>query len=444
MKFKAKISDALLLLATAIVIIISIVLWIFIMTNDQRFSQLNQSNNSSNRQQVKTRNAKSLYDLYMPTNSFGFKNGKLYHLYDSKNNLSFEFSKDLQKLKIKKIILHSSKQADYKEFLNNSNYIQLTYPDQITFDLFSNISTKNNHQFNRVFIPLDTNQMIFAGNDKNDHLYQLKIKNANFDRLRQFAKQAHYKTAVTLVRLKAGYVPFYNKREKWNVYSYLTNRQADSYFVARLLGTSGVSSKTSKKGSTTYSLNYYTRLRVPKNNENNNDYLYMHYEKNRYQTVTDRLLDSIYYVHRLGLTEQDLRFFDTNKSSIKYTNYVEGTPVFLNQHDVQINTNFTSDSITVAFNSTNLQIPIPFDGQTITLEPTSEIVQKLKNHGLKEDKIQEIVVGSKVEKDSTRDNLVNLVPTYYVKAYGEWKSVNEWLSLELHSYQEQVNEGSVN
>lgn len=435
MKFKAKFTDVLLLLVTAAAIILSIVLWIFIMTNDQRFSQINQSDTSM-RQQIRNRNNKSLYDLYIPTSSYGFKNGKAYRLYDSKNNLSFEFSKDLQKMKVKQTKLISSNQADYAKLLNNSNYLQLTYPDQITLNLFASGSTKkDNREFNRIFIAQNNNKVIYVGNDKNGKIYRLSISKVNFDRLRKYAQNAHYKTAVSFVRLKSGYTAFYDKSEKWRVYSYLTNRQSDSYFVARLLGTSGVSSRTSKKGRTTYSLNYYTRLLVPKSNTNTNDYLYTHYEKNQYSSATDRLLDSIYYVHRLGLTEQDLRFFDADNASIKYTNYVEGTPVFLNKHDVQVNTNFSTDSITVAFNSTNLQIPIPFDGQTTTLEPTNDVIQKLKNHGLQESEIDKIVVGSKVERDSTRNNLVNLVPTYYVKAYGEWKSADEWLKQDLSVYQ---------
>lgn len=442
MKFKSKFSDLLLLIVTAIAIIVSIVLWIFIMTNDQRFSQINQANNSS-RDQIKNRNTKSLYDLYIPTSSYGFKDGELYRLYDSKNNLSFEFSKDMQKLKVTSIKLKSSSQSSYEALLKNDNYIQLTYPDQITFNLFTDVSVKkDNRQFNRIFISLDNNNTMLVGNDKNYKLYQLNLKDANFDRLRSYAKNAHYKSQVEFIRLKSGYTAFYKHNEKWNVYSYLTNRQTDSYFVARLLGTSGVTSRTSKKGHTTYVLNYYTRLKVPKTAENNNDYFYTHYGKNHYTTLTDRFLDSIYYVHRIGLMEQDLRFFDADDSSIKYTNYVEGTPVFLNQHDVQINTNFTSDAITVDFNSTNLQIPIPFDGQTTTLESTNDLMQKLKNHGMHEDEIDEIVVGSKVEKDGIHSNLVNLVPTYYVKAYGEWKSAKEWLQQDLSAYQVPVNQES--
>lgn len=161
--------------------------------------------------------------------------------------------------------------------------------------------------------------------------------------------------------------------------------------------------------------------------------------KNHLATTTDRLLDSVYYVHRLGLMEQDLRFFDAEDNSVKYINYVEGLPVFLNKHDVQVDTHFSNDAVTVAFNSTNLQIPIPFDGQTTTLEATEKVIERLKQHGLMQDNIENILIGAQVEDDKSHDNLVNLVPTYYVKAYGEWKSVNEWLKQDLSFYK--TNEG---
>ena len=44
MKFKFKFGDFFLGLATFVVIVLSIILWIFIMTSDQRFSRINQTN----------------------------------------------------------------------------------------------------------------------------------------------------------------------------------------------------------------------------------------------------------------------------------------------------------------------------------------------------------------------------------------------------------------
>lgn len=439
MKFKFKFSDLILEIATVVVIILSIVLWIFIMTSDQRFSRINQT--QTTHQQARSRNNKSLYDLYIPTNAYGFVDGKLYRLYDSKNNLPLEFSKELQNIEVESDVTKtSSTREKYEEVLNSPDYIQLSYPDEITFGLFTKLKTnKGNREFNRIFIP-KSNKWFYLGNDQNTSLYKVKLKKANFDTLRKYVKKAKNKFAVQFVRLKSGYSAFYTKSESWKVYSYLTTTQADSYFVSRLLGTSGVTSRTSKNGHTTYSYNYYTRLRVPQSGEkNHHNYLYTHYEKEKIPTATNRLFDSVYYVHRLGLTEQDLRFFDADKNSVHYTNYIEGIPVFLNNHDLQVDTKFSSDAVTVAFNSTNFQIPIPFDGQTQTIESTDEMISSLEKHGLKQADIERVMVGFKVEKDSSHDNLVNLIPTYYVKAYGEWKSESEWLKQDLNIYQKQAN-----
>ena len=49
-----------------------------------------------------------------------------------------------------------------------------------------------------------------------------------------------------------------------------------------------------------------------------------------------------------------------------------------------------------------------------------------------------------MEKDSSRHGLINLVPTYYVKAYDEWKSVSEWEKQDVTTYRkfnESVNNG---
>lgn len=447
MRFKFKFGEFFLGLATTLVIALSIVLWIFIMTSDQRFSNIGQNQNNTTKEQVRNHSAKSLYDLYIPTASYGFHNGQLCQIYDSKNNLTLEFTKEIKKAKainkIKKVV---NSQTEYEKYLNDPQYIQLAYPDEITFSLFNrlNNAADDNREFNRFFVSA-SNNVIYLGNDRTTSIYRIKISGSNFDRLRKYAKNAKSKNPVRLVRLKEGYSPFYTKALAGKVYSYLTNHQSYSYFVSRLLGTSGVTSKTNKSGQTIYSLNYYTRLKVPSPNSGEHNYLYTHYEKNKIPSTTNRLLDSVYYVHQLGLTEQDLRFFDADGSNVSYLNYIEGIPVFLNKHDLQIRTTFSTESINVAFNSINFQIPIPFDGQTKELKPTQDVINELANHGLNQSDIQRIIVGFTVEKDNSHHSLINLIPTYYVKAYDEWKSLSEWEKQDISAYQKYsnavVNEG---
>ena len=438
MKFKFKFGDFFLGLATFVVIVLSIILWIFIMTSDQRFSRINQTNNQVTRGQARTKNNKSLYDLYIPTNAYGFIDGKPYRLYDSKNNLPFEFTKELRQVTATDLKKIGNNRTQYQELLNNPNFIQLSYPDQVTFGLFTPLanSKQKNRELNRIIIP-DKNKWVYLGNDQSNTIYKVSLKKANFNRLRRYAKKAKNKTPVNFVRLKSSYSAFYSKSVNWSVYSYITTSQSDSYFVSRLLGTSGVTSKTNKNGRTTYSYNYYTRLKVPAAGErNDHNFQYTHFEKGKIPSVNNRLLDSVYYVHKLGMTEQDLRFFDADNNVVRYTNYIEGIPVFLNDHDLQVNNSFSSDAINIEFNSINFQIPIPFDGQTQSLESTYDLVDSLEKHGLHQNDIERIMVGFKVEKDNSHHSLVNLIPTYYIKAYGEWKSQDEWQKQNISIYKD--------
>lgn len=424
MKSKSKLSDILLSIGTFIVFTLSIVLWIFIMTNDQYFSRINQTNNVS--QNSRTQRSRIIYNLYIPTSSYGFENGQPYRLYDAKKNLSLEFIKELKDVKYQSINKTGSGTREYEQLLNNPKYLQLVFPNEVSVNLFTKKSLKSTDQkFRRCFVSSDNN-VLYLGNDKTATIYRIDLVNANFDRLREFASKAQGKKPVKFMRMKNRYETFYIKPENWRVYSYLTNTQTDSYFVSRLLGTANVTSSTNKKGWTTYSLNYYTKLRVPNAKAGRHDLLYTRYEKQKDLTENDALINSVEYVHKLGLSEQDLRYFDTTADQLSYSNYIEGIPVFMGKHSPQVSTKLTQDTEEVAFNSLELQIPIPFDGQTRTLEPTNNVIQRLVNAGLKKSEIQRIIVAYQLEKDNSHDSLVNLIPTYFIKAYDQWKSVKEW------------------
>lgn len=439
MKFKFKFGDFFLMLGTLLVFGLSIVLWIFVMTNDQYFSHINQT--SSVTQQARNRLNNSVYDLYIPTSSYGFKNGQLYRLYDSKKNLPLEFTKELKGIKFKNLSIASTSRSEYEHLLNNPDYIQLTFPDEVSIKLFTKQgSSASGQKFRRVFISAN-NDRLYLGNDQTMTVYQIDLARANFAKLRNYASHARSKTPVKFVRLKNNYEVFYTKAESWRVYSYLTNSQTDSYFVSRLLGTTNVTARSSKKGWVTYSLNYYTKLRIPKSGTKKHDFLYTKYEKSKNLAMHEQLLDSVDYVHKVGLSEQDLRFFDTNGMAISYTNYIEGLPVFTAQHTPQIKTTFTPESMQVAFNNIDLQIPIPFDGQTRNLPATDTVLQELVNKGLKKDQIQRIIVGFRMVKDNSHDHLANLIPTYYVKAYNRWQSLDEWQKQDLSVLNKTNKEG---
>lgn len=435
MKFRFKLSNLLLHIATLSMIILSIVLWVFVMTNDQRFSHFIQQPKVE-KGKLSQHNFKSLRDLYLPTNTYDYRDHKLYQIYDSKRNLPFEFSKECNNIKVDKADKLTSSRHSYRRLLNSPDYIQLTYSDHITTAVTFNLEQKvrANYAFNRIFLPEKSNAYLYLGNDHQQRLYRLNLKNADFSLFRKYTHHAHDKVPVSLIRLQAGYFPSYNQSFSKNVYSYLVDHSDNSYFVSRLLGTSGVSSKTNHHGRTTYTAGYNSRLQVPKDGrQNDHNFVYTNYEKAKRNTASSKLLDSVYYVHQLGLMEQDLHFFDADENSISYTNFIEGSPVFLNQHDLQIQIEFSGDVVTNRFNSTNLQIPIPVNREKRTVEATPQLLSALSKKGLNRQNIQAIVLGFKAVNDNKRENLLELVPTYYVKALGQWRSADEWQQADVAS-----------
>ncbi|BDR59833.1 hypothetical protein [Lactobacillus xylocopicola] len=421
MKSKLKLGDFILLLGTVAVFLLSIFLWIFIMVNDQYFSHVEQTSSVTEHSR-----SRIVYNLYIPTSSYSYQNGQLYRLYDAKKNLPIEFIRELKNTKYQGVEKISTSPKKYEQLLNNHDNLQLTFPNEVSMNLFTKTSPqKNEPKFRRVFVTA-SDRYLYLGNDRTYTIYRVNFTKADFSRLRKYARNAHGRSPVELVRLKDGYEVFYTKLGHWRVYSYLTNSQTDSYFVSRLFGTSNVTSSSNKKGWTTYALNYYTKLRVPDAKSKHHNFLYSRYEKQKSESTSKRQLDSVEYVHKLGLSEQDLRYFDTVGNSVSYINYIEGIPVFLDSHNPQVKATFLQDEVELAFNNIDLQIPIPFDGQMRTLPTSGEVMKKMLNVGLKRSEIQRVIVAYRVEQDNTRNNLINLVPIYYVKAYNQWKSVVEW------------------
>ena len=441
MKFKFKLGDALLLIGTLTVFFLSIVLWIFIMTNDQYFNHISQTSRVT--EQTRSRRDRIVSNLYIPTNSYGFKNGQLYRLYDAKKNLPLEFVKEIKGTKYRNIKEISTDKMQYEEMLHNEDCVQLSFPKEVSINLFTKKNVKKGDpKFRRVFIT-SSNDFLYLGNDKTYTIYRINLIKGNFNKLRNYANNARGRIPVEFVRLKNCYEVFFTKQDHWRIYSYLTNTQTDSYFVSRLLGTTNVTTRSNKKGWVTYSLNYYTNLRVPKAKTERHDFHYTRFEKRKDISLNEQLLESVNFVHKLGLSEQDLRYFDTTNDSISYANYVEGIPVFWDNSSPQVVTSFTGDAVKVDFNNTDLQIPIPFDGQTKTLPSSITVMQRLVNAGMRKEEIQRIIVAFGVEKDNSHDHLVNLVPGYYVKAYNQWKSLAEWEKvdfLSLNKYKQAIME----
>lgn len=426
MRYSKRLGSILLNVALWLAVIVSIVLADYVWTSDSRFAHIQtQSENPS----ISRRVNKTSRNLFMPTGVYHRRNGQLYAVNDERNNLPLEFSKELRKTTVNSPLLFSQDQKNYHRFLRRDGFLQLTYNDQVTFAMLdSRFKHHKASEFNRIFIPFAKSKYIWAGNDKNYRLYRLAVKPDSFKRLLKVASLGDSE-AVRLNRMQGREVPFYTKPVTIKVYSYLVNHQADSYFAAQLLGTAGVSRRNSRNGKQVYALNggIYQRL-TTKPGSNQYDY-FNYYGGRSLRGNNGRLTTSSYYVEKIGLLDQDLRFFEADGQQLSYQNYVESYPVFVTSDDQpQAELHFRKSGMALSFNSTDLQIPIPYEGKTVTLPATTTVYSRLEQSGLRASQLENFLIGFTLKKDSSHDKLVNLQPTYFVKIAGRWHRANDWIS----------------
>lgn len=425
MRFKDKFSRIALRVSLIAMVALSVILSAIIWGSDARFARIEET---SNQTQNKDLGRRSLRDIYLPTQTFYFKDKQMYQVYDTKNNLPLEFSNLTQSLKPLLPLRVWSSQTKYEKMLMNPDYIQLTYPDQITISLFlTNVRRTDSREFNRFFVSTKSNKYIYLGNDENYTIYRVRLSDVSFKNLIDHIRNAQTQMPVTLEKVHDDYLPFYDKNTSLPTYSYLTNEESDSYFVYRLLGSNNPN-QHNDDDTITYSNGIYERLIAAKRTHN---YEYIDYQQDQVpKTISRKLNDSLYYVRKIGLSEPDLRFFDADNNTVIYQNYVEEYPIFLpGKNKMRAQVKFASNGMTINFNSLDLQIPIPNDGNKKTLIPTSEAIDKLYSKGYHRKDIDRIIIGYTVKSSGDKHKkLVDLEPAYYIKIDKQWKTLDEWLN----------------
>lgn len=433
-KFKFKFNDFLLHLTTLTVILISIGLWVTVMTSDQRFSRISNESSSQSSASLST-HYRNVQSFYAPGQTYVFQNGVRYQVHDAKRNLPLKFVQYLEKVKLGTIEKMSTTASDYEKLLADQNYIMFAYPDQINFTvLLGKKQINSSLQFNRVFVPVKSKtRYLYFGNDSGSRVYRLKIKSGSFQQLAKYVKSAQDKQEVSFLHLKKLYVPFYSKAVKVKEYSYLISYQSSSYYASRLLGSS-YRKTVAKNGHTVYTAGYSKRLQVPKEGKSSDhQYLYQSYLTSQQRPATQRMLEGAAYVKQLGLAEQDLRFFESSGKTVSYINYIEGYPIFANDTLAQTKVTIGTESVSVAFSSINLQIPIPYDGHVKTLPKTATLLKEMNSIGIKESEIEKIAIGYHIQADKKRSDLITLVPTYFIKVGGSWNSLAGWKKAKVEN-----------
>lgn len=148
------------------------------------------------------------------------------------------------------------------------------------------------------------------------------------------------------------------------------------------------------------------------------------------EEVEDDIYDQSYhYVNRLESSIGSLRFFDRSKDSITYRTFIEGFPVFGDEYQGEVSftledTGSATPQVTIKSSMNTIQIPIPSE-ETVQLPATKTVIENLMAAGANQSLLQGMVIGYQRQNVKNADEIVDMIPMWYLKYDGQWYSAAE-------------------
>ncbi|MGR3741161.1 YycH family regulatory protein [Companilactobacillus sp. DQM5] len=429
-----KISRTIIQGLVVIAIIISFVLSFLIWTNNSRYQM--QSNTDIAKNKVNIQNVVTKREVYSPSQILWNDGKDIKMVYNNKHNIVSAFQKDMGKWRFTRVKTQSKNDvAKYKEFINNKDSVQLLYPLQMSLSYYGQMLNKNSLKrndktmFNRVLFYLDKDDKnIYLGNDETHTIYRVSVNSGDSTNIRKLLAKTDVSLRVGLEVKNKRVDVNYLDRVSLRPYSYLVSKQEDNGYISSLLGSNDISTRRSGD-TTTYSASAYQRLVSDKNKGTlaYYDYSKEHFPKSKTE-VLNKGVDIINQINN-PLSNAKLSHVDWKNRVLVYREYVEGFPTFEKSDFGAVKITFNKSEQVTQFSNSVIQVPVPSDQKPITLKSTAEIMNDLKTHGYDTNKISYIDLGYKWEKDDDNDDIVDLIPSYFIRIGNTWSSLEELIGV---------------
>lgn len=418
---------------------LSLFLTFLIWTSNQSLEQENYENPVVTDENNQLNN-QNFARVFSPTQVVNAQNGQNYVLINQQNDLISSLIAMLKSWNLKLNQIQTLDDKSYLEKLNNQNYTQVVYTDSMSLNVFSDVIDKkelrqnDDFMFNRVFIPKDLDNHIYFANDQTKEIYAVERGGYDASGFNKLVDDYGFKTPAKFIKLASNrYVLNYTTEPKLSVYSYMIYREMEDSYVSRLLGNNIAPPQTNYV--TTYKSGSSKRLVVDKNNDS---LQYSDVSMTKIPQDLQSLFEqSFQSISNLKTRLVEWRYYSSSDEAadkqITYRNYVEGLPVFSQTENGVASVKYSNSGEEMNFTNQMLKVPIPPDGKVATLPTTSELLNQLKKIGYDYQNIQDVELGFEWQKDATNNDLIDLVPTYYVK-------VND----KLVNYETLINKSSTN
>ncbi|WP_040534715.1 YycH family regulatory protein [Schleiferilactobacillus shenzhenensis] len=434
-----RLSSIALRIALIIAVGISFVLTYMIMAHNTLFNQPSQDVVGDNTSTVQNSTVQSLGDVYLPIRVVYHDDVAEKLVYNRKNNLMANLQKRLAKGDLNAVGAGRKLSAkDYADRLNQKNSIMMIYPDRITWRLFTDTFKQSSKladtdfAFDRLIFTPKGNQLQVAFLNDSTRMVRTATMKGEYTALTRLVRDADFTAQCKYVVLNDAIQLFFTKSFTMNPYSYLVSYTPDNEFVNNLMSqaeTSNIESKSA--GDATQYVSGSQKLIVPKTGHL---VTYQSYGRKEAKSMTRKLENSFETLKSSGIPLRNIRYFgyDDNTDTVSFRNYVEGFPVFqqTTRGAVQITPGDSTGLLEASFANSNLQVPVPSDQAAATIMPTDQVITQMVQRGFKQKRIERIQLGYRWQMDKETDQVVDLLPTYYVRYAGQWQSLATWLKTD--------------
>lgn len=428
MKISRMIVQILLVIAAVISFILSFLLW----TNNSRYQMQPETKIVDG--VTSTQNVIKKMDVYSPSQILWNNSGDLKLVYNNKRNVINAVQNDMMKWKFDDLTIDAKGKSNYEKFLNRKNTIQLLYPMQMPVKYYGQILKKdsltdNNYMFNRVLISFNKkDKNVYLGNDDSKVIYKVKVNTGSSKNIIKLLKETDISIPVDLHLLNKSVAIEYKEHVSLQPYSYLVNKQEDNSFISNLLGPNNITTRQSGNLKT-YSASAYQRL---VSDSKRNELSFYDYTKTKEPKTKVQVLNQGFdLVNQINSPLSNAKLSDVNWKNkvLTYREYVEGFPTFQKSDFGATKISFSKSGQVTQFSNKIMQVPVPSDQEPVVLKSTKEIINDLKSMNFNINKISYIDLGYKWQEDMDNKNIVDLIPTYFLRVEGKWYTLDDLIGI---------------
>ncbi|NVY96550.1 hypothetical protein HU830_05140 [Lactobacillus sp. DCY120] len=435
-----RLSNYALGIGLSLAVLVSLVLSWLIWTNNAKYQQGLTAN--SNVQSFGRRHlaaTKKISEVFAPTEVIVTDSQQQRLIYNYRSSGSGEILKVLQKARMGP--LHRVSEQDqnrYLELLHRHHTLQLSYPTTVTLSTFLQAIGKQNilrpqtdQKLNRVILTLNkdsSTQELYFLDDHRYTVHKLKVRSLDYQRLNQLWQHNNFTAPVEIKMINHNLRINYLKPVKLHPVSYLVVKASDSTYLANLLSSSsGTEITTHKTGKENVYRKENKMLTVDRET---GVVVFNDYSKFTLATTTSEIFNKAYQsLKQISNPLNSLYLFnyDASEHRLSFRDYVEGFPIFHSNKAGSTEVSFANGSQTLRFSNRVLQAPVPAEQKTIELPATTTVLQQLQAVGYSSSQIQNLTLGYSWNNDLENKDVVDLMPSYYVKINDQWKSYQDWL-----------------